>query len=95
MLAEPLPAGSVFVEDGSNPQIIAGNSTIGGLGTPLKRHNPDIRLVGVQSAPVPYMALSFAAGEPVDTETCATFASGMAVRVAVPQAVELMHEVVD
>ena len=29
MLAEPLPMGSVFVEDGSNPQIIAGTSTIG------------------------------------------------------------------
>ena len=41
------------------------------------------------------MALSFAAGAPIDTEACATFASGMAVRVAVPQAVELMLEVVD
>ena len=119
MLTERLPAGTVFVEDGSNPQIVAGTSTIGaeiaralpevatvvvpvgngaligGLGTALKRHNPAVRLVGVQSAAAPCMALSFAAGAPIDTEACATFASGMAVRVAVPQAVELMLEVVD
>ena len=41
------------------------------------------------------MALSFANGKPTDTATAETFAGGMAVRVAIPEAVELMLEVVD
>jgi threonine dehydratase len=41
------------------------------------------------------MALSFANRKPTDTATAETFAGGMAVRVAIPEAVELMLEVVD
>ena len=41
------------------------------------------------------MTLSFEAGHPVNTESCDTFATGMAVRVSIPEAVDLMLSVVD
>ena len=43
--------------------------------------------VGVVSTEAPVMARSVAAGEPVECDRCATFADGLAVRVAVPLAV--------
>jgi threonine dehydratase len=46
------------------------------------------RAVGVVAKEAPVMALSVAAGHPIDCDRCATFADGMAVRVAVPRAVE-------
>ena len=112
-------AGSVFVEDGSSPEVVAGTATIGlelleqlpetevfivpvgngaligGVGAAIKGKRPDIRIVGVQAERAPCMALSFEAGQPVDTEHCDTFASGVAVRIAIPVAVDLVNEVVD
>ena len=44
--------------------------------------------LGVVSKGAPVMALSVAAGRPVDCDACDTFADGLAVRVAVPLAVE-------
>jgi threonine dehydratase len=44
--------------------------------------------VGVVAKEAPVMALSVAAGHPVECDRCSTFADGMAVRVAVPRAVE-------
>ena len=46
--------------------------------------------VGVVAKEAPMMALSVAAGRPVHSDRSATFADGMAVRVAVPLAVEEM-----
>jgi threonine dehydratase len=43
--------------------------------------------VGVVAKEAPVMALSIQAGHPVECDRCATFADGMAVRVAVPLAV--------
>ena len=110
---------TIFIEDGSCPEIVAGTSTIGseivqqlsnvevaivpvgngaligGIGTALKEFNPAIRVIGVQSDLAPCMALSFEAGYAVDTESCDTFATGMAVRVSIPEAVDLMLAVVD
>lgn len=115
----PLSADTIFIEDGSCPEIVAGTSTIGaeivqelpnvevvivpvgngaligGIGAALKEFNPSIRVIGVQSDLAPCMALSFQAGHPVDTESCDTFATGMAVRVSIPEAVDLMLSVVD
>ena len=115
----PLSPDTVFIEDGSSPEIVAGTSTIGseivqelpnvevvivpvgngaligGIGTALKEFNPSIQVIGVQSDLAPCMALSFEAGHAVDTESCDTFASGMAVRVSIPEAVDLMLAVVD
>ncbi len=119
LLTDALPQESLFVEDGSSPEIYDGTSTIGleitkslpevevvfvpvgngaligGVGSILKEHNPDLEVVGVQSEAAPCMALSFQAGRPVDTPDCDTFASGIAVRIAIPEAVTLMLEVVD
>ena len=110
----PTSPDTVFIEDGSCPEIVAGTSTIGreivqelpnvevvivpvgngaligGIGTALKEFNPSIRIIGVQSDLAPCMALSFQARHPVDTESCDTFATGMAVRVSIPEAVDLM-----
>ena len=115
----PLSPDTIFIEDGSCPEIVAGTSTIGweivqelsnveivivpvgngalicGIGAALKEFNPSIRIIGVQSDLAPCMALSFQAGHPVDTESCDTFATGMAVRVSIPGAVDLMLSVVD
>jgi len=46
------------------------------------------RTVGVVAKEAPVMALSMAAGRPVPCDRCATFADGMAVRVAIPLATE-------
>ena len=119
LLLRGLPSDTLFVEDGSCPEIYAGTSTIsweivqqlpevdavivpvgngaliGGIGSLLKDFNASIQVIGVQSDQAPCMTQSFESGRPVDSENCDTFASGMAVRVAIPEAVELMLEVVD
>jgi threonine dehydratase len=46
------------------------------------------RAVGVVARDAPVMALSVAAGRPVECDRMSTFADGMAVRVAIPVAVE-------
>ena len=48
--------------------------------------------LGVVSKDAPVMALSVEAGRPVDCDLCATFADGLAVRVAVPLAVAELVE---
>lgn len=48
------------------------------------------RIVGVVSTEADCYALSFAAGKPVETATANTFADGMAVRVPVPAALEVI-----
>jgi threonine dehydratase len=49
------------------------------------------RIVGVQSTLAPAYALSFAAGRVVETESAATLADGMAVRVPDPQALAIIR----
>jgi threonine dehydratase len=48
--------------------------------------------LGVVSKGAPVMALSVEAGRPVECDLCETFADGLAVRVAVPLAVEELVE---
>jgi threonine dehydratase len=47
--------------------------------------------IGVAAKEAPVMALSVPRGEPVECDDSDTFADGMAVRVAIPLAVEEMH----
>ena len=47
-------------------------------------------VLGVVAKEAPVMALSMEAGQPVDCDRSATFADGMAVRVAIPLAIEEM-----
>ena len=70
------PPGSVVVPVGNGALFI-------GIARELERSER----IGVVAKEAPVMALSVAAGRPVDCERCATFADGMAVRVAVPLAV--------
>jgi threonine dehydratase len=49
------------------------------------------RVLGVVAKEAPVMALSVEAGHPVECDRSATFADGMAVRVAIPLAVEEMR----
>ena len=59
----------------------------GGTGS-LRAGAPGHGAVGVVSKAAPVMALSVRAGRPVECSQMGTFADGMAVRVAVPLAVE-------
>jgi threonine dehydratase len=59
----------------------------GALFIGIARERGESERVGVVAKEAPVMALSVAAGRPVACDRCATFADGMAVRVAVPLAV--------
>jgi threonine dehydratase len=74
---------------------VGNGALVSGIGRTLKRSSPGTVLVGVAAKEAPVMALSFAAGKPVESERMATFADGLAVRVAIPQAVENLNAVVD
>ena len=62
-----------------------------GIGQALARRSPQTLLVGVAAKEAPVMALSFVAGAPVECDLMATFADGLAVRVAIPEAVALVN----
>jgi threonine dehydratase len=69
------PPGTVVVPVGNGALIIGVYRGIG-------------RVTGVVAKEAPVMALSVHAGHPVECDRSATFADGMAVRVAIPLAVE-------
>jgi threonine dehydratase len=72
-----------------------GNGALaGGIGRTLAQRSPQTRLVAVAAKDAPVMALSFEAGRPVACEQMKTFADGLAVRVAIPYAVEALDRVV-
>jgi len=52
---------------------------------------PNALRVAVAAAEAPAMWESYQAGRPVDSERCATFADGLAVRVSIPTAVEELN----
>jgi threonine dehydratase len=51
--------------------------------------------VGVVAKEAPVMKLSWEAGRPVEFDRCATIADGLAVRVAIPVAVDALADAVD
>jgi threonine dehydratase len=55
---------------------------------------PEALRVAVAAAEAPAMWESYEAGEPVDSERCATFADGLAVRVSIPVAVDELNTLV-
>jgi threonine dehydratase len=57
--------------------------------------SPETIRVGVVAAGAPVMALSWEARRPVECGQCATLADGLAVRVAVPLAVQWLNEAAD
>jgi len=73
---------------------VGNGALIGGIGIVLNECAPETRLYGVAAKEAPVMALSFEAGHAVHSDLMATFADGLAVRVAIPQAVETVNRVV-
>jgi threonine dehydratase len=74
---------------------VGNGALINGVGSWLRHAAPECRVVGVQAEAAAAMTLSWRAGRPVDTESAATYADGIASRVAIPRAVELMPGRVD
>lgn len=84
----PEPPAAVVVPVGNG-------ALIGGIGRTLKRRSPGTLVIGVAAREAPVMALCFRAKKPVACDRMATFADGLAVRVAIPEAVALVNDVVD
>jgi threonine dehydratase len=83
-LAEPAAAIVVPVGNGA---------LLGGIGLRVCDLAPDTLRIGVAAKDAPVMAESWAAGHVVESARCATFADGLAVRVAIPLAVDVLGEV--
>ena len=76
--------------------IPVGNGALaGGIGAVLGRRAPAVLRVGVVARGMPVMAESFDAREPAAPRAGATIADGLAVRVAIPLAVERLATAVD
>ena len=71
---------------------VGNGALLGGIGMGICRRAPQVERVGVVSKAAPVMALSWDAGEAVPSEESDTFADGLAVRVAIPEAVEVLGE---
>jgi threonine dehydratase len=74
---------------------VGNGALIAGIGTWLKHAMPECRVIGVQSDGAPSMTLSWRQGRPIETPEAATRAGGIATRVPVPEALEMMAGVVD
>jgi threonine dehydratase len=74
---------------------VGNGALIAGIGTWLRSAAPSTRVVGVQAAGAPAMTLSWRARRPIETPSADTIADGIAARVPVPEALELMIGVVD
>lgn len=74
---------------------VGNGALLGGIGRALARRSPGTLRVGVAAKEAPVMALSWQARRPVETDRCATIADGLAVRVAVPYAVEALNDDAD
>jgi threonine dehydratase len=84
----PEPPAAVVVPVGNG-------ALIAGIGRTIRRRSPATLIVGVAAKEAPVMALSFEARRPVSCDRMATFADGLAVRVAIPEAVALVNGAAD
>ena len=74
---------------------VGNGSLIVGVGAWLRSAAAGCRVVGIQSEAAPSMTLSWREHRPIETETAATYADGIATRVPVPEALALMVDRVD
>lgn len=74
---------------------VGNGALIVGVGSWLRAAAPACRVVGVQAEGAAAMTLSWRAGRPIDTPSAATYADGIASRIAIPSAVALMAGRVD
>ena len=82
----PEPPSAILVPLGNG-------ALLGGIGLATSRAAPTVERIGVAAKEAPVMVDSWNAGRPVPSERSATFADGLAVRVAIPLAVEVLGEV--
>ncbi|MEO8469640.1 MAG: pyridoxal-phosphate dependent enzyme [Chloroflexota bacterium] len=74
---------------------LGNGALITGVGAWLRHAAPDCRIVGVAAAGAASMVLSWEAGELVETPEAATYAEGIACRVPIPEALDMMVGRVD
>jgi threonine dehydratase len=74
---------------------VGNGALLAGVGRALGARSPETRRIGVVSSGAPVMAQSWRSGRPVHSDLCDTIADGLAVRVAIPQAVEWLLEAAD
>jgi threonine dehydratase len=74
---------------------VGNGALMAGVAAELRERAPRVERVAVVAAAAPVMALSHEAGRPVPCDDSATFADGMAVRVAIPIAVDTLLPLVD
>ena len=72
---------------------VGNGALLGGIGMRLAARSPQTLRIGVAAKEAPVMAESWRAGAVVTSERSATFADGLAVRVAIPLAVDVLGEV--
>ena len=73
---------------------LGNGSLVNGIGTWIQNASPKTRVIAVCAEGAPSMALSWRQRKPVEAES-STIADGIAVRVPVPDAVEIMATTVD
>jgi threonine dehydratase len=74
---------------------LGNGSLINGMGTWLRQRSPATWIIGVCPAGAPAMEISWRERKPTSTEKIDTVADGIAVRVPVPEALDIMHSTVD
>ena len=74
---------------------VGNGALIIGVGSWLRSAAPACRIIGIQADGAAAMASSWRAGRPIDTPSVATYADGIASRIAIPIAVELLAGRVD
>lgn len=72
---------------------VGNGALLGGIGLRICDRVPDTLRIGVAAKDAPVMAESWKAGGIVESERNVTFADGLAVRVAIPLAVDVLGEV--
>jgi threonine dehydratase len=74
---------------------VGNGALIAGVGTWLRSAAPSTRVIGVQAEGAPAMTLSWRERRVIETPTVNTVADGIAARVPVPEALEIMWRCVD
>ena len=84
---------------GATPDAILvplGNGALAtGVGAWMRAESPRTKVIAVVAENAAAMKLSFEAGRPIETETAATIADGIAVRVPIDYALDTMKATVD
>jgi threonine dehydratase len=72
---------------------LGNGALLGGIGGGLAARAPSTLRIGVAAKEAPVMVESWQAGAVVESDRSATFADGLAVRVAIPLAVDVVGEI--